>query len=191
MAAATAASPAPASRLPIVGVMGSGVDACDDLADPLGRWLEQAGVHLLNGGGGGVMAAVSRAFHAVTPRAGLVIGILPGEADEMRHLAKPGYPNAWIDVPIYTHLPLSGADGMDARSRNPINVLTSDVVVALPGGEGTRSEVHLAVRFGKPVIVWFGTHRVDWAPPDGARRAETLEDVQRFVRVCLGLGTTL
>ena len=64
--------PPPAARRPIVGVMGSGTEEYADLADPLGRWLAAFGVHLLTGGGRGVMAAVGRAFHAVTPRAGSV-----------------------------------------------------------------------------------------------------------------------
>jgi len=177
---------ASATRRPIVGVMGSSTDPCDDLAAPLGRWLAEFGVHLLNGGGGGVMAAVSRAYHGVSPRAGLVIGVLPDEANGMRHLASPDYPNPWVDVPVYTHLPVSGIEGTDHRSRNHINILTSDVVIALPGNDGTRSEVDLAARYGKPVIAWFGTHPVSWTPPAGVRMAGSLEDVQRFVRVCVG-----
>jgi len=174
------------TRLPIVGVMGSSTESFDDLALPLGGWLAAFGVHLLNGGGGGVMAAVSRAFHEVSPRAGQVIGILPGEAHRMRRRAMPGYPNPWIDIPIYTHLPVVGIDGTDARSRNHINILTSDVVIALPGNDGTRSEVDLAVHYTKPVIAWFGMHEVDWRPPDAVRMARSFDDVQRFVRVCVG-----
>jgi len=65
-------------------------------------------------------------------------------------------PNPWVEVPIRTHLPLSGVDGTDPRSRNHINVLTADVVVALPGGDGTRSEVRLALRYGRPVVAFLG-----------------------------------
>ena len=45
------------------------------------------GVHLLTGGGGGVMSAVSEAFHGVPERRGLVIGVIPG----LRR-ARPGRP---------------------------------------------------------------------------------------------------
>ena len=38
-------------------------------------------------------------------------------------------------------------------ARNCINVLSSDVVVACPGGTGTISEIALALKYGKPVIV--------------------------------------
>src|SRR5690606_16565050 len=43
-------------RLPIVGVMGSGSSA-SALAEPLGAALAELPIHLLTGGGAGVMAA--------------------------------------------------------------------------------------------------------------------------------------
>jgi hypothetical protein len=60
--------------------------------------------------------------------------------------APHGYPNPWVEIPVYTHLPVSGMGGLDASSRNHINILTSDVIVALPGSAGTWSEVMLAIR---------------------------------------------
>lgn len=51
-------------RLPIVGVLGSGSEPHEEQAKPLGEWLAREGVHLLTGGG--VMEAVSRAFHCRT-----------------------------------------------------------------------------------------------------------------------------
>ncbi|MAG70585.1 MAG: hypothetical protein QF463_02725 [Vicinamibacterales bacterium] len=137
-------------RLPIVAVLGSAVDEHDDLARPLGRWLGGLGVHLLTGGGGGVMAAVSRAFHAVPGRHGLVIGVLPGEAGHTLQ----GYPNPWVEIPIATHLPLSGAQGTDAKSRNHINVLSADVIVVMAGRAGTSSEAHLAIVYRKPIAAF-------------------------------------
>ncbi len=178
--------PARAARRPVVGVMGSSTDRCEDLAAPLGAWLAGFGAHLLTGGGGGVMAAVSEAFATVVPRDGLVVGILPAEALAMRHQASPAYPNPWVEIPIYTHLPVGGIDGADPRSRNHINILTADAVIVLPGGDGTRSEAALAVHYGRPAIAWFGAHLVEWTPPAGVRRAASLSDVQRFVRVCVG-----
>ena len=65
------------TRLPVVGVLGSGSVAHEERARTLGRWLAGQGVHLLTGGGGGVMSAVSRAFSEVPNRRGLVIGIVP------------------------------------------------------------------------------------------------------------------
>lgn len=137
--------------LPVVGVMGSGTDEHDELAAPLGRVLAEAGVHLLTGGGRGVMEAVSRAFRGVGTRAGLVIGVCPGRIEKGAYRAPSGYPNPWVEVAIRTHLPDSGVQGRASTSRNHINVLSSDLVIALPGGAGTASEIALAVRYGRPV----------------------------------------
>jgi len=104
------------SRLPIAGVMGSGTQEHADLAVPLGRWLASLEVHLLTGGGCGVMESVSRAFHEVQGRRGLVIGILPAASEENAAMAPPGYPNPWVEIAIRTHLPWSGSVGRQ-RSR--------------------------------------------------------------------------
>jgi uncharacterized protein (TIGR00725 family) len=175
-------TPASASRRPVVGVMGSGSRAHEDLAAPLGRWLASIGVHLLTGGGAGVMAAVSRAFAEVQPRDGHVIGVLPANDIEGPPAPRPGYPNRFVEIAIFTHLPLSGISGTDPRSRNHINILSSDVVIVLPGDEGTQSEMGLAVRYGKPVIAFFGGDAVGWPAPPGVPVARTLADVEAFVR---------
>jgi uncharacterized protein (TIGR00725 family) len=140
---------------PIVGVMGSGVDRHDTLAAPVGRWLAGQGVHLLTGGGGGVMEAVSEAFAQVPERRGLVLGVLKGFPSEDGRVTV-ATPNRWVEMPIRTHLPLSGAQGTDPQSRNHINVLTADLVVVLPGGAGTRSEAELALRYARPVVALVG-----------------------------------
>jgi uncharacterized protein (TIGR00725 family) len=169
-------------KLPIVGVMGSGSHTYTDLVEPLGRWLATLPVHLLTGGGRGVMASVSRAFaessegagHA-TNRRGLCLGVLPGN-----DAGNPpeGYPNEWVELSIRTHLGSRGPESGDARSRNHVNVLTADVLVVLPGGPGTLSEVALAVRYGTPAIAW------GWQP-DGIPAAKTLAEVQAFVRAAV------
>lgn len=176
-------------RRPVVGVMGSSTRACEDLAAPLGRWLATLRVHLLTGGGVGTMEAVSRAFAEVGPREGLVIGVLPADLPDGIAVPRAGYPNPSVELAIFTHLPLSGITGTDARSRNHINILSSDVVIVLPGNEGTESEMTLAVRYGKPVIAYFGDHEVDWRPPEGVPVARTLADVQAFVREKIGVGS--
>jgi predicted Rossmann-fold nucleotide-binding protein len=42
-------------------------------------------------------------------------------------------------------------------SRNHINVLTPDVIVALPGGSGTASEVKLALLYDKPLVAFLSS----------------------------------
>ncbi len=67
---------------------------------------------------------------------GLTVGILPDP--DLRHVSD------YIDIPILTDL---------GSGRNNINVLTSDVIIACRGGAGTLSEVALAVKAGKKVIL--------------------------------------
>eukprot|EP01065_Artemidia_motanka_P030410 TRINITY_DN3642_c2_g1_i1.p1 TRINITY_DN3642_c2_g1~~TRINITY_DN3642_c2_g1_i1.p1 ORF type:complete len:159 (+),score=30.15 TRINITY_DN3642_c2_g1_i1:62-478(+) len=137
-----------AKRRFVVGVMGSGADEHTELSEPLGRMLAEEGVDLLTGGGDGVMRAVARAFVSTPGRTGISIGVLPGTSttavgwreQSVRFDAEPaadvrpphGYPNEYVELPIKTHLPSSGGLGCTVGSRNHINVLTPDVVVALP-----------------------------------------------------------
>jgi uncharacterized protein (TIGR00725 family) len=170
------------TRRPVVGVMGSSSEAYEEVAAPLGRWLASTGAHLLTGGGVGAMEAVSRAFVGVAPRHGLVIGVLPADLQDGGAVPRPGYPNPFVEIAIFTHLPLSGITGTDPRSRNHINILSSDAVVILPGGEGTASESHLAARYRKPAIAFFGDHAVTWTVPPGIPVARTLAEVEAFLR---------
>jgi uncharacterized protein (TIGR00725 family) len=172
-------------RLPIVGIMGSGTFADEKRCEALGRWLAQQGVHLLSGGGDGAMAAVSRGFATVDNRAGLVIGILPARGAGDRS-APPGYPNRWVDLPIRTHLHLSGKDGTKLASRNHINVLSSDVVIALAGSWGTRSEVELAIQYSKPTVAYVQDRKEIPQLPETVPVVSNLTTLAAFVRAALG-----
>lgn len=142
------------NRRPVVGVMGSGVDPHVEKCRELGPALADLGVHLLTGGGGGVMAEISRAFSQAPEREGRVIGVLPCADVSTPKRLPPGYPNRWVEIPIATHLAARGAQGGDVDSRNHINVLSSDAVVVLPGGAGTASEAALAIQYGRPVVAF-------------------------------------
>lgn len=165
-------------KLPIVGVMGSSMQAHEALAVPLGRRLARLGVHLLTGGARGVMASVSRAFAEVEERAGLVVGVLPRRVAGAAAGAESGHANRWVEIEVRTHL---GKHGASHDSRNHINVLTSDVVVALPGSAGTASEVELSVRYGRPVILFGDLDRARNFAPQVATAA-TVDEVVGFVR---------
>jgi uncharacterized protein (TIGR00725 family) len=163
--------------------MGSGNAEHAEKAEPLGRWLATQRVHLLTGAGRGVMTSVSRAFQAVPDRPGLVVGIVPcGEAPDVQ---QEGYPNPFVELPIVTHLPRSGTSGTDPMSRNHINVLTANVLIALPGGPGTSSEVMLAQRYRRPIIVFVDARTDIPTLPDDVPAVSTLAEVQDFVRRCL------
>jgi uncharacterized protein (TIGR00725 family) len=167
-------------RLPVVGVLGSGSEEHAAKAEALGRWLATSRVHLLTGAGKGVMEAVSRAFQAVPDRAGLVVGIAPCGGDPAT--LRPGYPNPFVELAILTHLPLSGACGTEPMSRNHINVLSSNVLIALPGGPGTASEVALAVRYRRPLVAFVDARTDIPELPDEVPAFGTLTAVQDFVR---------
>ena len=172
-------------RRPIVGVIGSGSEEWPQYSHELGHWLAGIGVHLLTGGGGGVMAEVSKAFSETPERKGLVIGILPCRSDADAPIPKDGYPNPWVEIPISTHLPLSGTQGLEPLSRNHIVVLSSDVLVMLPGGEGTLSETTLALRYERPIIAYL--KHPDDVPnlPGNIPIVNSFESVKEFVRTSI------
>ena len=169
----------------VVTVIGSGRSA-DAHAAEVGQLIATLGHDLLTGGGRGVMEAASRAFFETSPRRGIVIGVVPASvaglgaledrvATTVGYDLPSGYPNEWVELAIYTHLPDSGAEGTRASSRNHINVLSADVIVALPGREGTESEIWLATQYGVPIVA-YGTHA-----PQGIHRAATLGELRDFL----------
>ena len=104
-----------------------------EFARKLGNLIAKEGWILLNGGrASGIMEASAR---GAKESGGLTIGILPG--------TDPDWASEYIDIPILTGIGLA---------RNYINVLTSEVVIALPGRTGTISEIALALNVGKKVI---------------------------------------
>ncbi len=122
-------------RRPVVGVMGGSQveEAIEQQAEALGRMIAEHGWVLLNGGRNlGVMAASARGAKAA---GGMVVGVLP---DKDASRASPD-----LDIAIRT--------GM-GEMRNVINVLSSDVVVAMHGAAGTLSEVAFALVHERPVV---------------------------------------
>ncbi len=72
-------------------------------------------------------------------------------------------------------------------SRNHINVLSCEAVVALPGGQGTASEVRLAIRYGKPVVAYSHAIQLLQDFPETVRRADDIDEVRQFLRERLEL----
>ena len=170
-------------KLPIVGVLGSGSSAHANQSMVLGQWLATQSVHLLTGGGGGVMQAVSKAFAESEDRVGMVIAVVPGEYDRLAqvYVSSPHYPNPWVEIPIYTHLSSTGVLGTSEWSRNHINVLSSNVIVLLPGKAGTSSEAKLVVHYGKPAVAWLENRdQIEDLHPD-ISVVSTIQEVQEFV----------
>lgn len=120
----------------IIGVMGGGKASAEAIKNAyrLGKLIAENGWILLNGGrNAGIMDASAK---GAKDGGGLTIGILP-DADTHRV-------SRYIDIPILT--------GM-GNARNCINVLSSDIVVACNGKMGTLSEIALALKSEKHVIL--------------------------------------
>jgi uncharacterized protein (TIGR00725 family) len=166
----------------IIGVMGSGNAEWPDLAVPLGVWIADNGYDLLTGAGGGVMLSIARAFFTRKGRVGRSIGIIPSQPDpEQGFSPLAGYPNPFIDLPILTPLPRREASAPDNEiTRNYINVLSSDVIIALPGERGTHDEIRLAKRFARPVLC-FGPREAFNQLPEGVEITKDIEQVFDFI----------
>jgi uncharacterized protein (TIGR00725 family) len=126
------------SRRFVVGVMGQGEGASEAAiadAHELGRLIAAEGWVVLSGGrDAGVMQAVNQGAKEIA--GSLTVGILPGASLES---------SAELDIAIVTDM---------GSARNNLNVLSSDVVVACgPGSSGTVSEIALALKAGKTVIL--------------------------------------
>lgn len=116
-----------------------GPAACDEkigaIAMAVGRAIAERGAVLLTGGRSGVMEAASRGAREA---GGFTIGILPGAS------AAESPPNPYVDLPLYTGL---------GEARNWVNVCASDALIAIGGGFGTLSEIALALKARKPLVL--------------------------------------
>jgi hypothetical protein len=121
----------------IVGVMGPGEGAtaeAEATAFALGKLIAGEGWVLLSGGrSAGVMEAANR---GAREGGGLTIGILP--------TSDPCGASEFVDIPIIT--------GM-GQARNNINALSSQLLFACGMGAGTASEIALAFKARKRVIL--------------------------------------
>ncbi len=117
-----------------IAVIGGGTASAEVLgaAEAVGRGLAAAGVTLVCGGLGGVMAAACRGAKAA---GGRTVGIVPG--------SDLSAANQWVDVTVATGL---------GEARNLLVVRSAAAVIALDGEYGTLSEIALALRTGIPVI---------------------------------------
>lgn len=121
----------------MVAIVGSGEDGSQsmELAREMGKLIAQQGWILVTGGrNAGVMKAANAGAKEV--EGSLTIGILPFA----RSTVCPD-----VDIPICTEM---------GQARNNVIVLTAEVVIACGvEGPGTASEVALALKNGKPVVL--------------------------------------
>jgi uncharacterized protein (TIGR00725 family) len=136
----------------------------------LGSAIADEGWIVLTGGRNrGVMDAVSKGAKAA---GGLTVGILPTK--DKRTIS------AAVDVAIITDM---------GSARNYINVLTSDVIVACgAGGPGTASEIALALKSDKIVILFNGSQESrTYFKKIGGRLVLEADSVSRTVELIKGL----
>jgi uncharacterized protein (TIGR00725 family) len=128
-------------------------DAQLTAAREVGTLLARAGAVVINGGLGGVAAAVSE---AATAAGGTVVGFLP---DAHRAGANK-------------HLTIALPTGM-GQARNVLIVTAAQSVIAIGGGWGTLSEIAVAKRLGRPVVT------LDSWPITGLESADTPAEAVR------------
>lgn len=120
----------------IIGVMGPGKASPIEwqTAYQLGKGIAEEGWILLTGGRNvGVMEAASLGAKSAN---GLTVGILPTSD---KTVVSEG-----VDIAIFTNL---------GNGRNHLNILSSEVVIACGMGAGTASEIALALKEKKKVIL--------------------------------------
>jgi uncharacterized protein (TIGR00725 family) len=121
-----------------VAVVGSGTATGDlyEKAREVGRLVAERGGAVVCGGLSGVMEAAAR---GATEAGGVAVGILPDEDRRRQN----------------EYLTYSVATGM-GQARNLAVVCSGDVVIAVGGEYGTLSEIGLARKVGRPVVVLEG-----------------------------------
>jgi len=124
----------------------------DALPRQLGEAIAARKWNLLTGGGTGAMYLVTEAYNTYNNEK---------QQSNMCHslamLPENKSNEAGAGLELRTSLPGTKWDEegyLDGRSRNHLNIRLADVVVALPGGPGTQSELTLAVRHKKPCIAF-------------------------------------
>jgi uncharacterized protein (TIGR00725 family) len=149
----------------VVAVCGPGGEVAPELlraAEHVGTLLAAAGVDVVTGGLDGVMAAAARGARAAGGRA---IGVLPGTD------ARAG--NEYLSMALATGL---------GQLRNGLVVNAADAVIAVGGSWGTLSEIALAGRAAKPVVVIHGWQIRDEAGrPVPVATADDAEEAVAFV----------
>ena len=121
-----------------VAIVGSGT-ATDELyekARTVGRLVAERGATVVCGGLSGVMEAAAR---GATEAGGTALGILPDE-DRKRQ-------NSYLTYSVATGV---------GQARNLAVVCSGDVVISIGGEYGTLSEIGLARKVGRPVVILEG-----------------------------------
>lgn len=159
----TAGPPEPPLRIGVVGA-GEAPDELALLAEAVGRHIAVAGAVLVNGGGGGVMEASAR---GAARAGGLTVGLLQGD--------EPDGANRWTALPLAT--------GM-GQGRNLLVVRASDALVVVGGGWGTLSEIALAGKVRRPLVILVPPEAGSLGLPVRSDPEEAVREAIRLARAC-------
>lgn len=152
-----------------ISIIGGGQCTAEQyrLAEEMGRQVAELGATVVCGGLGGIMEAAAR---GAKEGGGATVGILPG------YDRSPA--NPYIDVVITTGL---------GHARNLAVVSSGDGVVAIGGEYGTLSEIALARKIGRPVIVLSGWRLARDEGTPGILYADTPLEAMALLKHELGL----
>ncbi len=124
-------------------------------AHQIGKIIAEMGAILVCGGLDGAMKATAK---GVKEGNGLSIGLLPGINKKDA--------NPYIDIALPTTI---------GYARNAMVAAAADLIIALPGSHGTRSEISYGFVYKKP-IVDFGNWNVE-----GMIKVKTLNELRQFI----------
>ena len=124
----------------------------EEIAHKVGGIIAKVGAVLVCGGLGGAMKAAAK---GAKEAGGTTIGLLPGKdkADA----------NPYIDIALPTSI---------GYARNAVVACSADIIVALPGSDGTSSEISYGIVFKRPIIDLGGWGREGMIPVKDVTEAE-------------------
>jgi len=128
----------------------------EQLAHNIGKIVANMECILVCGGLNGVMMASAKGAKSA---GGMTLGILPGREKKDA--------NPYIDIIIPTAI---------GFARNAIVACSADIILALPGSHGTRSEICYGLIYNKPVID-LGNWNIE-----GMIKVKNLADVKKKIR---------
>lgn len=151
-----------------ISVIGGGRCGAEEyaLAEEVGRLVAREGATLVCGGLAGVMEAAAR---GAKEAGGTTIGILPG------HDRIPA--NPYLDHVLTTGI---------GHARNLAVVSSGDAVIAVGGEYGTLSEIGLAAKIGRPVVILSGWRLQKDEGTEGIWYAASPPEAMALVRDALG-----
>ena len=135
-------------------------DKVEQLAHNIGKIVAKMECILVCGGLNGTMRASAKGSKSA---GGMTLGILPGKDKKDA--------NPYIDIIIPTAI---------GFARNAIVACSADIIIALPGSHGTRSEICYGLIYNKPVID-LGSWNIE-----GMIKVKNLTDVQKKLRDLIG-----